>query len=70
MKWVDVSVIECSQPKGVKQKVRERKLKSGANAQRTLKQKGVIQGLRVIRHWRAKNLVILKKPPKNQTCFK
>jgi len=38
-----VSIIEHSQPKGVKTKSRERKSRSGVNWQRTLKQKGVKQ---------------------------
>jgi hypothetical protein len=35
--------MECSQPKGVKQKMRERKLRSGVNWHGALKQKGVKQ---------------------------
>jgi hypothetical protein len=31
-----VSVIECSQPKGVKPKMKERKLRNGVNCQRVL----------------------------------
>jgi hypothetical protein len=52
-----VSVIECSQPNGVKPKKRERKLKGGVNwggslKQKRVKQTGVKQGLGVVTvHW-------------------
>jgi hypothetical protein len=39
--------MESSEPKGVKPKMRERKLLSGVNWQGTLNQKGVKQGLAV-----------------------
>jgi hypothetical protein len=42
-----VRVIESSEPKGVKPKMRARKLLSGVNWQGTLNQKGVKQGLGV-----------------------
>jgi hypothetical protein len=38
-----VNVIESSQPKGVKFKMEDRKLRSGVNLQESLKQKGVKQ---------------------------
>jgi hypothetical protein len=45
-----VSIIERSQRKGVKPKMRGRELSSGVNWQGALQQKGVKQGLYVIRN--------------------
>jgi hypothetical protein len=42
-----VSATDCSQPKGVKPKIRKRKLRSDVNWQGTINQKGVKQGLGV-----------------------
>jgi len=42
-----VSITEHRQPKGVKPKMRERKLRSGVNQQGALKQKSLKQGLHV-----------------------
>jgi len=41
------STVECSQPKGIKPKMREHKLGNGVNWQGVLKRKGVKQGLGV-----------------------
>jgi hypothetical protein len=45
---VGVSIIEFSQSKGIKPKMRERKLRSGVNWQGALKQNGIKQGLGVV----------------------
>jgi len=53
-----VSITEHSQPKGIKPKMRERKLRSGVNRQGALEQESLIQGLHVLQrvvsilnHW-------------------
>jgi hypothetical protein len=52
MEYVGVDVIERSQPRSVKGKMRRRKLKSGVKWQEELKQKGVTQDLRVFAVYR------------------
>ena len=47
MELVGVNIIECSQPKGFKLKMRAHKLRRITQWQGALKQKGIKQGLHV-----------------------
>jgi hypothetical protein len=45
MEWVEFSIIECNQPKGIQPKIRGHKLRSCVYWQGMLEQKGTKQGL-------------------------
>jgi len=54
MELVGVNIIECSQPKGIKLKMRVHKLRNMAQWQGVLKQKGIKQGLHVFLNCKTK----------------
>jgi hypothetical protein len=57
MEYVGFSVIECSQPKGIKLKIGGCKLRSGGYWQRALKQEGVKQARHKMRAMCLLNLI-------------